>query len=119
MWLSAAASSLRRSRRAMGCPRSIPFASKLNPARLLRYGADNLQMSYNVSHSTISRLQDRVADRAPDPINALQTAWFGSGRLGGFVICIPLPGLGVLSNPLDCVMLGNEALDCFRFAIGP
>jgi hypothetical protein len=42
------------------------------------------------------------------------------GALGGFVICIPLSGLGVLlSNPLDCVMLGNEALDCFRFAIGP
>jgi len=25
----------------------------------------------------------------------------------------------VLSNPLGCVMLGNETLDYFRFAIGP
>jgi hypothetical protein len=25
----------------------------------------------------------------------------------------------MLSNPLNRVMLGNEALDCFRFAIGP
>jgi hypothetical protein len=27
--------------------------------------------------------------------------------------------LRVLSNPLGCVMLGNETLDYFRFAIGP
>jgi putative ABC transport system substrate-binding protein len=52
MWLSAAASSLRRSRRAMGYPRSIPFASKLNPAGLLRYGADNLQMYRHVRCDT-------------------------------------------------------------------
>ena len=25
----------------------------------------------------------------------------------------------MLSNPLDCVMLGNKTLDYFRFAIGP
>lgn len=30
-----------------------------------------------------------------------------------------LPRLRVLSNPLDRVMLGNEALDYFRFTIGP
>jgi putative ABC transport system substrate-binding protein len=52
MWLSAAASSLRRSRRAMGYPRSIPFASRLNPAGLLRYGADNLQMYRHVRCDT-------------------------------------------------------------------
>jgi hypothetical protein len=52
MWLSAAASSLRSSRRAMGHPRSIPFASKLKPARLINYGADNLQMYRHVRCDT-------------------------------------------------------------------
>ena len=52
MWLSAAASSLRRSRRAMGYPRSIPFASKLKPAGLTSYGADNLQMYRHVRCDT-------------------------------------------------------------------
>jgi hypothetical protein len=28
-------------------------------------------------------------------------------------------GLRVFNNPLGCVMLGNETLDYFRFAIGP
>jgi hypothetical protein len=47
-------------------------------------------------------------------------SWLGSlRRLGGFVICFSLPRHRALSNPLDCVMLGNEALDYFRFAIGP
>jgi hypothetical protein len=41
------------------------------------------------------------------------------GRLGGFIICIFQPRLRVLSNPLSRVMLGNEALDYFRFAVGP
>lgn len=46
--------------------------------------------------------------------------WLESlGRLGGFIICISLPRLRVLSNPLGRVMLGNEALDYLRFAIGP
>ena len=35
------------------------------------------------------------------------------------MICISQPRLRVLSNPLDCVMLGHETLDYFRFAIGP
>ena len=41
--------------------------------------------------------------------------------MGWFVIRISRPRLRVLmlSNPLNRVMLGNEALDCFRFAIGP
>src|SRR6267154_1814347 len=52
MWLSAAASSLRRSRRTMRYPRSIPFASKLKPARLMCYGADNLQMYRHVRCDT-------------------------------------------------------------------
>jgi hypothetical protein len=34
-------------------------------------------------------------------------------------ICISLPRLRMLSNPLDGVMLGNKSLDYFRFAIGP
>jgi hypothetical protein len=47
-------------------------------------------------------------------------SWLGFlGRLGGFVICISLPRLRVLSNPLECVMLGNETFHYFRFAIGP
>jgi len=46
-------------------------------------------------------------------------SWLGSQAFGGFVICISLPRLRVLSNPLDCVMLGNETFHYFRFAIGP
>src|ERR1700730_11472602 len=47
-------------------------------------------------------------------------SWLGSlGRLRCIVIRIFLPRLGVLSNPYDRVILGNEALDYFRFAIGP
>jgi hypothetical protein len=43
------------------------------------------------------------------------------GRLGWSVIRIPWPRLRVLmvSNPLNRVIFRNEALDDFRFAIGP
>jgi len=33
----------------MRYPRSIPFASKLKPARLMSYGTDNLQMHLGVT----------------------------------------------------------------------
>ena len=47
--------------------------------------------------------------------------WGSLGRLGWLVIRISLRRVGVLvlSNPLNRVMLGNETLDYFRFAIGP
>ena len=46
--------------------------------------------------------------------------WLESlGRLGGFIICISLPHQRVFGDPLGRVILGNEALDYLRFAIGP
>ena len=60
----------------------------------------------------------RAQVRAP----TLLAIWLASlGRLGWFVIRISRRRLRVLmlSNPLNRVMLGNETLDYFRFAIGP
>jgi len=75
----------------------------------------------------------RLAEMAPSPTLGIPLElracarqqidfanWVDSlGRLGGFIICISQPRLRVLSNPFSRVMLGNEALDYFRFAIGP
>ena len=41
------------------------------------------------------------------------------GRFGWPVICIFLPRLRVLGNPLSRVMFRNKTLDCFGFAIRP
>jgi hypothetical protein len=82
MWLSAAASSLRRSRRAMRYPRSIPFASKLKPARLMCYGADNLQMYRHVRCDTgpQRRKASRPAGHAVYQIRVRHQPADGKGR---------------------------------------
>src|SRR5882724_4836902 len=80
MWLSAAASSLRRSRRTMRYPRSIPFASKLKPARLMSYGTDNLQMHLRCDTGPQRRKACRPAGHAVYQIRVRHQPANGKGR---------------------------------------
>jgi hypothetical protein len=79
--------------------------SKLTPRSELK-PADSTRRVFSI-------LEERGSGPSP-------TCWWSLGRaLGWFVIRISRPRLGVLSNPLRRVVLGEETLDYFRFAIGP
>jgi hypothetical protein len=69
-----------------------------------------------------SGMRGRVARQEIDLANWLESArrWLDSSSARSLAIAGHWGGrLRVFSNPPGCVMLGNETLDYFRFAIGP